>query len=251
MDGDQDPLEKHQLTMLKALEGPVVEVVVGVEPTTTTWTIPKALLSAHSDFFRKANNGFKESLDNKINLPDVDVRVFRLFVEWLYCGKNVSSFHEFIDVPGVDEDLLIYWLLWILGDRLMSRDFKNFVMTFIYNHHGFDGPGFSIVMAEEVDYCWSNTPQNSKLRSLIIDSVAMSWTRKQYGDDWKQGFATILPKYPDLQLALLYKLPGPCEHEEWVSIISPVEHYLEPDRKVMQYRTVPTSWYQIEAARKM
>lgn len=68
------------------LEWPVFEIIVGTGEDVVVWNIPKALLSAHSEFFRAACYGrFKEGIENKISFSDVIPAVFRSSVQWLYC----------------------------------------------------------------------------------------------------------------------------------------------------------------------
>lgn len=60
-----------------------MEIVVG--PSQTIWRLHENLLSATSDFFRAAfNSGFKESLEDRLLLPEDDPHAFELFVRWLY-----------------------------------------------------------------------------------------------------------------------------------------------------------------------
>lgn len=54
-------------------------------PSQTIWRLHENLLSATSDFFRAAfNSGFKESLEDRLLLPEDNPHAFELFVRWLY-----------------------------------------------------------------------------------------------------------------------------------------------------------------------
>lgn len=54
-------------------------------PSEVPWRLHENLLSGISDFFRSAfNSGFKESLEDRLTMPEDDPHSFELFVRWLY-----------------------------------------------------------------------------------------------------------------------------------------------------------------------
>lgn len=60
-------------------------MTVLVGPSEVQWRIHENLLSGISDFFRSAfNSGFKESLEDRLTMPEDDPHAFELFIRWLY-----------------------------------------------------------------------------------------------------------------------------------------------------------------------
>jgi hypothetical protein len=108
-----------------------MEVIIGTGKDTATWTIPKALLSQHSEFFRAACNGpFKEGLENKITIPDVDARNSQVFVQWLY----------FVTLPAkweVRDNVYDPFRLWICGDRISAPAFQDCDIGQLYDDYAF------------------------------------------------------------------------------------------------------------------
>lgn len=81
----------------------VVEVVVG--PSQTIWRLHENLLSATSDFFRAAfNSGFKESLEDRLLLPEDDPHAFELFVRWIYA----RALQRVTGGPDIDAERLLF-----------------------------------------------------------------------------------------------------------------------------------------------
>jgi hypothetical protein len=61
------------------------------------FTIHKDLLVFYSDYFRAAFNGsFVEATDKKIDLFDVDQKVFEHFHAWIYTRKLASDNDELL-----------------------------------------------------------------------------------------------------------------------------------------------------------
>ncbi|KAF2133503.1 hypothetical protein P153DRAFT_274054, partial [Dothidotthia symphoricarpi CBS 119687] len=110
------------------LQGDSMEVSVIRGNKTAKWNIPKALLSHHSEFFRKAcNETFKEGFENKIVLPDCEPRMFQIFVQWIY----FDTLPEILSMGMMDNVWRVFHL-WVLGDRILAKEFKNMVMEKIY-----------------------------------------------------------------------------------------------------------------------
>lgn len=60
-------------------------MTVLVGPSEVQWRLHENLLSGISDFFRSAfNSGFKESLEDRLAMPEDDPHSFELFIRWLY-----------------------------------------------------------------------------------------------------------------------------------------------------------------------
>ncbi|KAF1828792.1 hypothetical protein BDW02DRAFT_584222 [Decorospora gaudefroyi] len=154
---------------LSMLRGPSIEVCVGpascscADKTTcecqVSWTLPTALLSHHSPFLKAAcSRNFKEREENRIALPKDDPPVFARFVEWMYYGTYDASQSEAVNIDISS---------WILGDKLLSTQFKNYAMRHLYEAYMsalFPKP----ITTRDAQYLLENTSVESKLRLFFL-----------------------------------------------------------------------------------
>jgi hypothetical protein len=95
--------------------------------------------------------------------------VFGLFVEWTYYGEYTvlqstalsSNAHKDVD-PNVGA--------WILGDKLLSTDFKNYAMQRLYALYT---SNFTCraVTTNDVQHVCENTAMDSRLRKFFLAFV--------------------------------------------------------------------------------
>jgi hypothetical protein len=103
-----------------------MEVIVGTDEYTTTWNLPKALLSQHSEFFRAACNGpLKEKTGNRITLPVFYPNEFELLVHWLFFGTLPHDL-------GPSMGVYVGFRIWTLSERLILPVLKSAAMRHIY-----------------------------------------------------------------------------------------------------------------------
>ncbi|KAI1044409.1 hypothetical protein LB505_012904 [Fusarium chuoi] len=128
-----------------------------------------------------------------INLPDDDAVAFGLFVEWLYYG----TYDEFQSPSSSN----IHARCWVLGDKLLCNEFKNYAMGRLYKQH----MEFSMTY-QDVEFAYENTSSASKLRQFYMDYV------KQHFSDPKKlrgpvgNWDAILQKDADLRISLLLSI---------------------------------------------
>jgi hypothetical protein len=104
--------------------GGVVTIIIG--PDEKEFTVHKDLLVFYSDYFRVAFNGsFIEATEKKIDLFDIDHKVFEYFHAWLYTRKLIPENNE----PLKWADLIG---LWIFGDRFQMPMLQNCIMDEIF-----------------------------------------------------------------------------------------------------------------------
>jgi hypothetical protein len=200
-----------------------MEVVVGSGASISTWNIPKALLSRHSDYFRAACNGnFKEGIESRVPLNDVEPRLFQHFVQWLY----FATAPRLPDVDGVYDG----FRLWVLGDRLMSSGFKNLVMTRLFNVYSRDRKALDVLSTAEVTYCWNNTAPGSHLQLFLLHTFSQHWVYEEYMKADTKGWEALLSNLPDLHLRLTTELVGLCADGKGKPTIKPLETYLEDEK---------------------
>ncbi|KAI4616875.1 hypothetical protein J4E83_006457 [Alternaria metachromatica] len=115
--------------IIEASQGEVVAIAIG--PSKTIFRIHESLLCSKSEYFRTAYNGrWKDSTDGVV-LEDVDVGVFKLFVNWLYTSKVPENFDDLSTMTGMPqcvsgESTTAAFLLLkacVFGDRFLAYDF--------------------------------------------------------------------------------------------------------------------------------
>ncbi|KAF2667991.1 hypothetical protein BT63DRAFT_472660 [Microthyrium microscopicum] len=72
-----------------------VQILVGEEE--QVFAVHQHLLRSNSEYFKamlrnETSGGFKENVEGQIKLPDVSVKLFNLFVQFLYHGKIFSAY---------------------------------------------------------------------------------------------------------------------------------------------------------------
>lgn len=141
------------------LQGPSVEVVVGIEDEKASWTIPFALLAKHSNYLRNTLDEpmkAETATATKIVLADREPEVFRVFVQWMYFGTVPDRFG--LSKLSTGKAVSNSFLLWTLGDYLQDDAFKDRIMRELYTSYSLDGHinelGFVEFSAAEIDYCW-------------------------------------------------------------------------------------------------
>jgi hypothetical protein len=153
---------------MSSLHGPGIEIHVGPatsehdstqESTSNTWSLPQRLISHYSPFLEAAClRDTKERCENRIKLPDDDPIVFAFFVEWLYYGEYGIAPLSLPFHVGKD-DVNIHVKCWILGDKLLCSEFKNYVMSRLYDQYNaklFGRP----VSTVDVQYACDNSAED-------------------------------------------------------------------------------------------
>jgi hypothetical protein len=195
-----------------------MEVVAGTESNCATWNVPKALLSHHSEFFRTAcNNPVKEDIEIQVAFLDYKPRAFQVFIQWIY----------FATIPfelGFEDGVRFGFVLWTLGDRLLSDSFKNCLMQRMYHLHSL-GTGLRL-SPHDAEVCWNNTAPSPILRAFFLDTLSLHWTYLKYIHNNKAAWGKTLEKLPSLCQALL-ALAGTCSEQMGTLESKPVAAYLE------------------------
>ena len=146
-----------------------IAIVVGTEPHTKTWHLPKELLLNASSFFAAALNGnFTEAKSKMIALPEDISDAFSLFARWLYIGKIgcVSVAPELEEMERVWAISKTLVQACILGDKLGCLIFRDLAMLKLIEHLSKE-----IMGEEEIRYVFDHSAQGSKLRQFTIDEL--------------------------------------------------------------------------------
>lgn len=113
-------------------------MTVLVGPSEVQFSIHENLLSGISDFFRSAfNSGFKESLEDKLTMPEDDPHSFELFVRWLYirtltptalCNSTVSAnvmLGKDFTAGSSTACIQDYLRLYVLASKILVEELEN------------------------------------------------------------------------------------------------------------------------------
>jgi len=158
------------------MEGGAVEVYVG--PDKKMYTIPRALLSHHSEYFQRSLNGqFREASENQIHLTEDDPKTFILVLEWLYKGTlNILD-----DRCHGAEDRLVALRaichtlceLYCLADKLLIHPIQDYAFTQLERALRFAGNDFPMTQETIMDV-YKNTHEDSALRKWVLEKLALN-----------------------------------------------------------------------------
>lgn len=151
----------------------VIELASGVKH-----HLHRALLTQHSDFFKRAFNGrWREAREGVVRLQDVEngackytltltptllMQVVNLFVDWLY-SQNVCLLRE---LDGDSKDISMINAI-VLGDRLLAPAFtdamqRSVVFGFVYR---VKAPSFAVITC-----AYNNLPADNPILKLLVDA---------------------------------------------------------------------------------
>jgi len=207
-----------------SLKGPAIEIIVGSEIPSSektdqreTWWLPKNLVSACSETLNAAcNRDFKEKEENCILLVEDDPEIFSLYVEWLYYDTyTIPSKYPQGTRSMTDAEA------WVLGDKLLSKDFKNYAMSRIYQHYlRFDGFSMKPVLLDDISYVLENTSENSGLREFFIDYVCANFSKTTVVIGSTSDWDDVLLAHDDARKRMFDSIRNPVS-------IKPLDQYNE------------------------
>ncbi|KAL8797908.1 MAG: hypothetical protein Q9182_007124, partial [Xanthomendoza sp. 2 TL-2023] len=125
--------------------------------------VHKGLLCHHSPVFRAMlDHDWMETHGSTIALKDEDHETFRRFIVWLYYGTVIDQDEDLSTIP-VEELIDCYFL----ADRRDVPAMQNHIIdTLIQNMRATD-----TLFCRLQRRIWENTPQQSLLRNLTVDSL--------------------------------------------------------------------------------
>lgn len=219
----------EQTTHINRLRGATIRVCVGLDSASCTgttgaececkscWYLPQALLSHHSRFFKAACScDFREKEKNRIELPSDSHAVFALFVEWMYYGYYTLPTPKFFAPAVPSEPGNMHARCAVLGDKILSNNFKNYAMRRLYEQHSDSAPIPGTLTTEDAVYVLNNTAVGSKLRQLYVDYITQHFTTPKRLAGSTEEWDGILLKYPDARSFILQSFRTPTENRKYV-----------------------------------
>jgi hypothetical protein len=128
--------------------------------------------------------------------------------------------------PG--DSISIHARCWILGDKLLCTDFKNYALSHLYAQHASTFP-YKPVATQDVDYACENSVTNSKLRKFYFAFVIEHFANPDRLQGSTEEWDDLLLAHADLRQLLLQNLRMAIE--ERATVENEVE-YLERDAAV-------------------
>ncbi|KAF1842096.1 uncharacterized protein K460DRAFT_370101 [Cucurbitaria berberidis CBS 394.84] len=192
---------------LQLLKGPGIDVVIGPRDAlslpkegTEAWSLPRALICHYSPYLEAAcTRDFRECQENYIKLPEDDPKIFDLFVEWMYYNEyTLTTRHdeELGRIANSNSEA------WVLGDKLLSTDFKNYAMSRLYAQYATDTSPKPI-RTIDVKYAYLHSAANSPLRRFFFDLVVAHFNDRARVVDTTEEWWQVMKEYVDFGELLL------------------------------------------------
>ena len=164
------------------LRNPVsILVTVGNAKVTTSWSIPRNLLTHHSPFLHNI------VVDNQVALPEDDPDTFELFVKWLYAGE--------IDTDATKSES--YVRAWILGDKLKCLAFRDHSMLQVLHCHKTGEYPEQPISPQSLLLAYNKTKSESKLRQWAQDQFMFNASKGSLSAR-SQEWAPVIEEFRDL-----------------------------------------------------
>ena len=171
----------------------VVTILVGKNK--TPFQIHQDQLCEASSFFKAAFEGqFREGSEKKMDLPEEDVHLFDLFVQWLY--------HQRYEIPPKEveqkgERLMEPVKLYVLADKYDVSDLRSDIITklFALGNMGGTYPDLGTMA-----YAYEHVSPKSGLCRLLADWYACKVTPSWFSSDVAQKW---FPQHPQVTAAVI------------------------------------------------
>ncbi|KAF2707461.1 hypothetical protein K504DRAFT_492928 [Pleomassaria siparia CBS 279.74] len=150
----------------------LIEVTVGPEGDKESFHVHEGAICDRSEFFRNAMKPEWASVrpdPRIIDLPDDDPAAFSLYLQFIYSKQLpiLSDTHDDMDVSYQGLDMAYGY---VLGERLMDREFKNAISdAYVLFARGTPPGRRSYPTNEEVRIIFEGTSERAPLRQLFVD----------------------------------------------------------------------------------
>lgn len=160
------------------MEGAAVKIYVGADE--KLYTVPRALLCHHSDYFQTSLNGkFRESTNGTVHLPEDDPESFVLVLEWMYKEYlHILEDHDWETRPRQAElkrTCRILCKLCCTADKLQMRGIEGYIISQLDHALKCAGDKFPMDSATVRDF-YTNTPDSSAPQRFVLEKLALNLT---------------------------------------------------------------------------
>ncbi|KAK4624533.1 hypothetical protein CLAFUW4_06224 [Fulvia fulva] len=142
--------------------GAVIDVVVGSNNTTRTFTVHQGVLCFYSGYFKTTLSA--EASEGAIKLPNEDPAIFDTFSLWLYTRRFVNPVGE-DDVTRLGIKKLT--ILWLFAEKHQIPLLQNEVLNFIHKKLGAERHS----LVTDLQYLYEHTKPDSPLRLYYIQAL--------------------------------------------------------------------------------
>ncbi|KAF7863234.1 hypothetical protein EAF04_007316 [Stromatinia cepivora] len=160
-----------RLSGLGDLGDELVHIFVGAEK--KKFSVHKKLIRGSGDFFRAAfqENGFKEGVENKMDLPEDKPYLFEAFVNWMY-AKQVGNLRKRIpDLYTEDNHDVSTIELYIFAEKYQSEQLMNFTMDSLQDSIK-NGGDFVVCKEAELIFEYTKSRSDHPLRRFAVAVMA-------------------------------------------------------------------------------
>jgi hypothetical protein len=159
----------------------MITIDVGAEH--AKYSVYAELISYYSGYFKGTLNGpWKEAEDRVIELPDIEPRVFDIFIDWLYTQKLPKRSREWvtptaeIEAGSHNHSRVVERLMmevYVFADRFLVPQLKVALFRFFANFCNNDAiPPYY----EAIIYAFDNLPSTSPMLTLLVKLHCAYWT---------------------------------------------------------------------------
>ncbi|KAK4693139.1 hypothetical protein P7C71_g4199, partial [Lecanoromycetidae sp. Uapishka_2] len=158
------------------MEGGAAEIYVG--PNKKLYTIPRALLCYHSEYFKRSlNSGSVEAAEGAIHLFTDDPETFILLLEWMYKG-TLRVFENFCWEAddyrtALQQTCLVLCKLFCMADRLIIPGVEDYIVSQLNRAFDSAGDDFPIDSAT-IMAVYNNTPERSAFQKYLLEKLTVN-----------------------------------------------------------------------------
>ncbi|KAE8843642.1 hypothetical protein HRS9122_04745 [Pyrenophora teres f. teres] len=199
-------------------------VILKIGPGTCDYRVHHALLTHHSEYFRKALCGdWKEAREGVVPLLDVELQIFKFFVEWLYTGGEEDWMKSY-NALG-----LVLLKAYVFGDRFIAPVFRSAIMDNIISHVLVPdkNDGLPDASMELINYAYTNIASKNAVVQLLVDGFCKHWS-------FEKG--SIKTVHKELPSAFLHRILGRFGEEQSKALIDCRKRAAVAQRKMDEYR---------------
>ncbi|KAI5250247.1 hypothetical protein E4T43_00371 [Aureobasidium subglaciale] len=143
--------------------GSCAEIVVGPTSSSKTFYLHKQPLCNSSGYFEAAlNNGFAETISQKIILDDKDPQIFHMFAHWLDTSGVVP------DSGDEDDKCILLLKLYFFADKRDIAGLANDTITRLASYW----TEYTVFKSEN-DWMFCEMLPNGKLYDLVLDNMVL------------------------------------------------------------------------------